>query len=92
MNYSRPIKILRSTKGLEQKEFADRLGVNQSFISLIESGKRKPSLDFIEKVSETFSIPIQVLMLLAKEQKDIKKIRQEDITQVGEALLSMVVD
>ncbi len=48
------IKSLISVKNLTASQFADLLGVQRSNISHILSGRNKPSLDFILKVSEHF--------------------------------------
>ena len=48
------IKSLISVKNLTASQFADLLGVQRSNISHILSGRNKPSLDFILKISEHF--------------------------------------
>lgn len=48
------IKSLISVKNLSSSQFADLLGVQRSSISHILSGRNKPSLDFILKISEHF--------------------------------------
>ena len=44
------IKAIRESKGMTQKELADKTGMIQTTISKIESGKFGYSLDIIEKV------------------------------------------
>lgn len=48
------IKSLISVKNLTASQFADLLGVQRSNISHILSGRNKPSLDFILKITEHF--------------------------------------
>jgi len=48
------IKSLISVKNLSASQFADLLGVQRSSISHILSGRNKPSLDFILKITEHF--------------------------------------
>jgi len=48
------IKSLISVKNLSPSQFADLLGVQRSNISHILSGRNKPSLDFILKITEHF--------------------------------------
>ena len=47
---------LRQKKGLSQGEFAKELGVSRSYISLIESGDRQISNNFIKKLKKLYSI------------------------------------
>ncbi len=48
------IQLLISTKGMTNAEFAEKIGVHPSIISHISSGRNKPSLDIVDKISETF--------------------------------------
>jgi predicted transcriptional regulator len=48
------IKKRRKMLGLSQKGLAERIGVSQSLIAKIESGKVKPSYEVVKKVFELF--------------------------------------
>lgn len=48
------IQLLISTKGMTNAEFADKIGVHPSIISHISSGRNKPSLDIVNKITEAF--------------------------------------
>jgi DNA-binding XRE family transcriptional regulator len=41
----------RATLNLTQKQLADRIGIKQSHISRLESGRYNPSLHFLKKVA-----------------------------------------
>lgn len=57
------IKSLISVKNLSSSQFADLIGVQRSNISHILSGRNKPSLDFILKISEHFpSVSVEWLL------------------------------
>ncbi len=57
------IKSLISVKNLSASQFADLLGVQRSNISHILSGRNKPSLDFILKITELYpSISLEWLI------------------------------
>lgn len=51
------IKHLRIDKGLNQKEFADTLGVTSQYISLIENGGADGSYKFWHRFKTTYNIP-----------------------------------
>ncbi len=49
------IRLAREALGMNQTEFADELGVSRSFLSNIENGRGKISIDFVFHVSDKFS-------------------------------------
>ena len=55
------IRDLRIKAGLSQKALAEKLNTNQNAISLLEIGKRKPSLDMSIKLGQILKIPFQDL-------------------------------
>jgi transcriptional regulator with XRE-family HTH domain len=51
MDYGKAVRVARAISGIQQKELADRAGLNSSYVSLIEMGKRKPSLKAVRALS-----------------------------------------
>ena len=45
------IKERREQRSLTQKELADKSGVSESYLSLIESGKRRPSPEAAKRIA-----------------------------------------
>lgn len=56
------IKLLREQKRLTQKELADQIGVGQSTIGMIESGKNKGSNETIVKIAKYFGVSVDYLL------------------------------
>lgn len=54
------LKKMRKEKGLTQKELAAAIhdGVDYTYIGKIERGQQLPSLKVLQRISETFSVPI----------------------------------
>lgn len=48
------LRRARIKAGMTQKEFAEKLGVTQPFLSAVEKGLKKPSLDVLNKAMEIF--------------------------------------
>lgn len=46
------IKIMRVTKGFSQEDLARLSGVDRSYISQIETGKKIPSLALLERIAK----------------------------------------
>lgn len=51
----------RKNKGWLQEDAAIKLGVSQQFISLIEQGKRKPSLLLAKNMEKLYDTPMEEL-------------------------------
>ena len=46
----------RNRKRFDQKEAAFKLGISASYLSYIENGKKRPSIDLITKASEVYNV------------------------------------
>lgn len=57
------LRSLRLRRGLTQLQLGQRLGyVDGSYISEVEAGKKKPSAEFVFKVSKLFTISADILL------------------------------
>jgi transcriptional regulator with XRE-family HTH domain len=90
MNFSKAIKIIRSVKNLEQRQLAKKIGVDSSYISLIESGKRTPSEKIITKISKELTIPNNLILLLSSEENELKNITKDEAAMIGTQLLEIL--
>lgn len=50
----------RIEKNMSQKQFAKRLGTNQSAVSRLESGTYNPSLRFLKKVAKALKSELKI--------------------------------
>ncbi len=55
------IKELRKQKSYSQEQLANLASINKSYISLIENGKTKVSLEIMNKLAKAFEIEIDQL-------------------------------
>ena len=85
---AKAFRVLRAAHGLRQAELATRIGVSTSQLSLIESGKRQPSLRVIGALGSATATPISVIMLLASSADDIG---YDDMGDLARVLLSSLV-
>lgn len=85
------IKDLRLRKGLTQQEVADRIGgLSRNYISQMESGKRKISIEFLQKMAEIFNVDITYFfekdeqVSLSEEEKawvlDLREMERQGIS------------
>jgi len=57
------IARLRIQHGLTQAQLAELVGTRQPSIARLESGERKPSLSFLQRVAEVLSARIEVRLV-----------------------------
>lgn len=55
------IKVLRTASGLRQKDLAQRASVKANYLSLVEAGKRDPSLKVLRAIARELNVPISLL-------------------------------
>jgi transcriptional regulator with XRE-family HTH domain len=62
MNIGQNIKNLRKEKGLQQKEIAAELGLDQSNYNKIENNKREVSIEVLTKLSKIFGVTVDQII------------------------------
>src|SRR6267143_1506460 len=92
MNYSKALKFARAIAGLQQKELASLADIDASYISLIEQGKRTPSVRAIHKLSHALKIPAHLLTFLAMESEDAALAHPDELKSLGESLTRLVME
>jgi transcriptional regulator with XRE-family HTH domain len=63
MNLGQATKLIRTASGLRQNELAKRLHVTSNYISMVENGKREPSVSFLRELARVFGVPIGLFFL-----------------------------
>lgn len=61
-NFGEKLKILRKSSGLTQRKFAKKVGLTQEAISQLESGKRMPARDTLNKIAIGLNLSIDELL------------------------------
>ena len=67
MNIGTTLKLLRVASDLRQTSLARDLNVTANYLSLIENGKKEPSLTFLKKFSQRFDLPLGYFLWIALE-------------------------
>lgn len=64
--FGEALRLVRAFHDVNQTELADALGISRSYLSEIESGKKVPSLDLLQRYSSHFDIPLSSLILFSE--------------------------
>ena len=92
MDYSRAIRIGRSLADVPQRELAERVSADPSLISMIESGKRKPTRELLERIAKALDIPFHLFALLATEPQDLNAGRLRVASSTGHRTWEIIVE
>ena len=64
------ISRMRKYKKISQKTLAQKSNLSQSFISHLEQGKRNPTINTIQKISQGLNIPLNKFLLYIAGNKN----------------------
>lgn len=79
MSIGKMIFLLRSERGLRQKDFASLLDVSPSTIGMWETDKRQPDLDALVKIADYFEVTTDFLLSRNSNSNMIDKDRARNL-------------
>lgn len=79
---NKALKLIRSYYDISQSELSSQLGLSNSYLSEIESGKKQPSIEILTKYSDYFDIPLSSILFFSES---LDKPRPTDQLRVGMA-------
>ncbi len=62
MQFHEKLRTLRKRHGLSQQKLGEHIGLSQSFIKDLESGRKRPNTRHLIKMSDLFGVSIDVLV------------------------------
>lgn len=62
MQFGEKLKQLRQERNLTQPDLADKLGIEQSWLSKLENDKCHPSSELLDKISQVFGLSLDQLL------------------------------
>lgn len=60
------LRLIRAYHDVTQTQLCSQLGISNSYLSEIESGKKQPTLDLLGKYSEIFNVPVSSLLFFSE--------------------------
>ncbi|MDC2857349.1 helix-turn-helix domain-containing protein [Delftia sp. DT-2] len=83
------LRLIRVYHDLTQTQLSYELGLSNSFLSEVESGKKIPSLEILGKYSERFDISMSSLLFFS-ESLDEQKFGSKIKFSVGKKVLTLL--
>ena len=66
------LKRLRLIYGYKATELSEKINISPSYLSEIENGKKQPSLELLETISNLYGIKLSSLIMITEEVEDNK--------------------
>lgn len=66
MKFGDLLRSFRQTKGMTQKELADKLSISPSTVGMYEQNRRVPDIDTISQIAQIFSVSVDYLIGIEK--------------------------
>lgn len=88
-DFAKAFRVIRAAYGLQQAELAERMDISASQLSLIEKGKRQPSLKVIGRLGSATGVPTPLISLLASQPEEMAN---QDIADLSQALLRLLIN
>jgi transcriptional regulator with XRE-family HTH domain len=60
------LRLIRVYHDLRQSEMATKIGISKSYLSEIEKGHKKPTLELVQKYSDAFDVPASSIMFFSE--------------------------
>jgi transcriptional regulator with XRE-family HTH domain len=82
---NRALKIVREVHRMKQGELADSLGISKSYLSELERGEKKVSLDVLNKYASTFDVPASTFLSFMEAlegESETRRARAEKLLSV----------
>jgi transcriptional regulator with XRE-family HTH domain len=89
MSIGSTLKLLRVASDLKQSSLAKDLDITANYLSLVENGKKEPSLTFLKKFSRRLNIPLGYFLWIALE--DISLPQELDLKDKMDKLLVSIL-
>jgi transcriptional regulator with XRE-family HTH domain len=90
-DYAKAFRVIRAAFGLRQSELAARMPITASQLSLIEAGKRQPSVRVVDSLATAVGVPSALISLLASNAEEVDSQSEADRSDLARALLRLLV-
>ena len=63
----------RESLGLSQEEFADKAGIHRTYVSSVERGKVRVSIEIAEKLATAIGVPLRTLWKQIERRRELRR-------------------
>lgn len=70
VKFGKVVKQIRQQKKLSQEKLAEMAGLDRTFVSLIERGRRRPTLESAARISKALNLSLSWMVATAERKRD----------------------
>jgi len=85
MTIGNAIKLIRTARGMRQRDLAGELHVSPNYLSMLEADRRLPSIGFLRKLAAKLQVPAGLFLLWTETGRST--LRKKQAEQVRELLV-----
>lgn len=89
MNIGEAIKKMRASRGLSQKELAEKTGMSATALCKIEKGYSFPSKDTIKAICDAMDIPVSWLLFSSITEEDVPEEKRVIFNALREPMMKV---
>ena len=86
MKLGKAIEEVRKKKGLKQAELAEKVGITQAYLSMIENDRKEPTISTLKAIGSALETPLPYIFYLALGEEDISDEKKEVYNSIKESL------
>lgn len=83
------LRLIRAYHDLNQSDAAAKVGLSKSYISELERGEKKVTLEVLEKYANAFKVPLSSLLLFAENTEDSDRVERARI-KISDKVIKML--
>ena len=80
------LRLVRVFHDLSQSALAEKLSISKSYLSEIESGKKQPTLELLQKYADFFNMPLSSLLFFSENLESPTKADRVRLAVASKAL------
>lgn len=90
MNIGQSIREIRKEKGIQQKEFAEKVGISYNALSQIETGRTYPQQTTLVKISVVLGVPISYILFNSVEVSEVDEAKRPVLAALKDAIYKLL--
>jgi len=94
MKLGKAIQTLRKEKypNLSQKEFGDKIGLTQEYVSMIENDKKPLVKNSAQLIADALDVPVQIIFMLSLEEVDFKLAKRKHFNMFIKPTIEKIIE
>lgn len=88
MTLGSAIKLIRTANSVKQRDLAKKVNVTANYLSLVEAGKREPSISFLKMLAKELKVPISMFFLWQEPPSSIS-LQDEQLKELRDLIVHM---